>query len=200
LRGGEIVEVDAGFFCVDPSAIETALADNWGWITASGVLTTLLGAAALALPITATDIAYTWLTIAVGGIGFVGLGNIFFAPTGWLKLQSGLSGVLYLGLSYYMANFPLAGLAVIGLTVASNIALEGFYETALAIKYKDIAGRGRLLASGILSVVAAGFLTASLPVSSLILPGAVLGARWISNGFCKIALGLDGKALANLKK
>jgi len=181
---------------IDASQMRNELAKNWGWIVASGALNMVFGVLALALPIFATEVAYTGTTITIGASGVVGLLNIFFAQTANHKVKSGISGALFVALALYMNANPAAGLDIITLSVASAIALEGLYETVLALKNEDIQARGLHFVSGVGSVLAAAWLGFNIPATSLFFPGVALGARLTSNGATKVAVGLEGKKLA----
>ena len=149
-------------------------------------------------PKEATTIAIT-TTISIGVSGVVGLINAFARENGH-KVKSGLSGLLYIGLAVLLSQNVGAGLDVITLSMAFAIGAEGAFESALALKNKDLQGRGWHFVSGIGSVLAATWLTANIPVSSLFAPGAALGYRLTSNGATKVAVGLTGKELADKKK
>lgn len=193
-------EASTQFLAIDTEAIRNAIAKDWGWITASGAFSMILGVLAFALPLVATDVAYTSTTLTVGAAGLASLINVFFAQSGQHKFKSGLSGVGYLGLAYYMSLNPAAGLEAITLAIASAIALEGLYETVLAVRNKNIEGRGLHFVSGLGSLAVATGLGATFPASSLFLPGAALGARLTSSGATKVSVGLAGKKIADDKK
>jgi uncharacterized membrane protein HdeD (DUF308 family) len=184
---------------VDVREAQSQLAKNWGWITTSGVLTLALGTAALLFPILASGLAYDITWAAMGASGVVGLINAFARENGH-RAKSSFSGLLYCGLAYVMATNPGAGLDVITLSMAFAIGAEGIFETALAAKNKDLQGRGWHFVSGIGSVLASAWLATNIPASSLFAPGAALGARLTSNGATKIAVGLEGKKIADAQK
>jgi uncharacterized membrane protein HdeD (DUF308 family) len=187
------------FLQVDAERTKAQLADNWGWIVASGAFSMFLGAAAFFVPIFATGVAYNATVLTIGLTGLVGLLNAFKRENGH-KLKSAISGVLYGGLAYYMASNPQQGLDIVTVTIAAVIAVEGFYETALAVNNKDLQGRPWHFVAGIVSVLAGIWLTSNIPVSSLFAPGAALGTRLTTNGATKVAVGLAGKELANQRK
>lgn len=184
------------FLFVDVNAARTQLAKNWGGITASGLFTMALGLGALSFPIFASGVAYDATTLTVGATGVVGLINAFQRENGH-KTKSAISGILYLGLAYLLATNPGAGLDVITLTMAATIGAEGVFETLLAAKNKDLNGRPWHFVGGIGSVVASVWLAANIPVSSLFAPGVALGTRLTSNGATKVAVGLEGKKIAD---
>jgi uncharacterized membrane protein HdeD (DUF308 family) len=186
------------FLYVDFKQAQEQIAKNWGWITTSGVLTMVLGVGCLLFPIFASGVAYDATTIAIGVSGVVGIINAFARENGH-RAKSGLSGLLYVGLAVLLSQNVGAGLDVITLSMAIAIGAEGAFETALAAKNKDLQGRRWHFVSGIGSILAATWLTANIPVSSLFAPGAALGARLTSNGATKVAVGLEGKKLADKK-
>ncbi|KAG7340863.1 protein of unknown function DUF308 containing protein [Nitzschia inconspicua] len=181
---------------VDVRASQTQLAKNWGWITTSGVLTLALGSAALIFPILASGLAYEITYLSLGASGIISLVSAVALENGH-RAKSAISGTLSFGLAYVLATNPGAGLDIITLSMAAAIGFEGIFETALAAKNKDLKGRGWHFVSGVGSTLAGVWLAATIPVSSAFAPGAALGARLTSNGACKIAVGLEGKKIAD---
>lgn len=187
------------FLVIDVNRARDQLTANWGWITASGTATLALGALALYMPLFATSVAYDGTVVTIGAVGFIGLISAFARENG-NKLKSGLSGVGYLALAYYMSTHPGAGLDLITLTIATVISAEGLYEASLAIKNKELQGRAWHGFSGVASVIAGLFLSANIPATSLVAPGIALGTRLTGNGATKVAIGLEGKKLADERK
>jgi uncharacterized membrane protein HdeD (DUF308 family) len=187
------------FLIVDTQNIQNELANNWGWIVASGIFTTFLGLLSFGAPIFATGVAYDTTVVAIAFTAVVNLVNAYKAENGQ-KLKYALSSPLYALLAYYMSTNPAEGLNIITLTIASVIAVEGFFETILAAKNENIQGRPWLFVSGIGSVAASVWLASTLPASSLFAPGAALGTRLTSSGSRKIATGLLGKEIADSRK
>jgi len=161
-----------------------------------GAFSIACGVAMLSLPMLASEVAFTASTFTIAAAGMANLINAFSSEQGQ-KLKSGISGALFLGLSYYMLTHPAAGLDIVTWTIASTIAVEGIYETALAVKNENLQSRGWHLLSGVGSTVAGTWLGLNAPVTSLVLPGIALGARLTSNGASKVAIGLEGKKLAD---
>lgn len=195
----EKAEEATKFLVVDVERAQDDLAKNWGWIAGSGFLTLVLGFASLYLPLFATGVAYDGTVLTIGAAGLVSLFAAFARENGH-KVKSALSGVGYLGLSYYMGTHPGEGLNIITLTIASVLAAEGIYEVALAARNKNIEGRPWHFLSGLGGVAASVFLAANIPAASLITPGAALGARLTSNGATKLAVGFAGKQIADKRK
>lgn len=193
------VDKNTQFLYLDVNRARNDLAKNWGWIVASGVATMGLGAVAFTLPRIATGVAYDGTVLTLAATGIISLFSVFAAENGH-KLKSGLSGLGYSALAYYMGTHPFESLNIITLTIATTIAAEGLYEFALAAKNENLQGRGWHFASGAISTLAGLWLSASLPAASLITPGAALGARLTSNGATKVAVGLTGKEIADSQR
>lgn len=184
------------FLIVDIEGARQQLADNWGWITASGALTIVLGALAFYLPTFATGVAYDGTVLTLGATGIIGLFGAFVRENGH-KFKSFFSGLAYIATAFLMSAYPGQGLQIITLGMATAILAEGLFETTLAIRNKNLQGRGWHFVSGIGSAAAALGLTAAMPVSSLIVPGVALGARLTTTGATKVAVGLEGKKIAD---
>ena len=175
------------------------LSKNWGWIVGSGVLTMTVGAAALFMPVFASGVAYDATVLTLAASAFVGLISVFVRENGH-KVKSGLSGLGYGALAYYMGTHPAQGLDIITLSIATVIAAEGLYEIALAVKNENLQGRGWHFVSGAASSIAGLFLSANIPVASLVAPGVALGVRLTGQGASKVAVGLAGKEIAKNNK
>jgi uncharacterized membrane protein HdeD (DUF308 family) len=186
------------FLIVDKEQVQAQLAKNWKGITASGVLTMALGVAAFGFPLFATGVAYDATVITIAASAIVGIASIFVRENGH-KVKSGISGLGYGALAYYMATHPAQGLDFITLSIAAVIATEGLYELALAIRNQNLQARGWHALSGLVGTGAGLALTAAVPAASLVTPGAALGARLTSQGASKVAIGLTGKDIAQEK-
>ena len=183
------------FLSLNIEQVENEISKNWKWISASGVFTLVVGTGALLSPVFSTGVAYDVTIASIAALGIGGIANVLIAENGH-KLKSGLSGLGYSGLAYFMATHPAQGLDVITLTIAAVILAEGLYETALAARNDNLQGRGWHFVSGIVSAAAGLWLSASIPAASLVAPGAALGTRLTTNGASKLAIGLAGKEIA----
>ena len=185
------------FLSLNIEQVENEISKNWKWISASGVFTLVVGTGALLSPVFSTGVAYDVTIASIAALGIGGIANVLIAENGH-KLKSGLSGLGYSGLAYFMATHPAQGLRddVITLTIAAVILAEGLYETALAARNDNLQGRGWHFVSGIVSAAAGLWLSASIPAASLVAPGAALGTRLTTNGASKLAIGLAGKEIA----
>ncbi len=165
---------------------------GWGWILAYGVLSVVLGILAFAAPFAATLAA----TLVIG---------IFFMAAGVTSIIAGivgkghgsrayaiLFGLLSLFIGGVMAFEPATGVLSLTMLVAVWLGVRGVMELVFGFRMRR--GRGMMVVLGIVNLVLAGFVLATLPWSALMLPGYVLGISFLLGGATSI-----GAALAHRK-
>ena len=164
---------------------------GWGWILAYGVLSVLLGVAAFVWPFAATYAA----TVVIGA---------FFIAAGIVSIAAGVLGKGYEGKLYalgfgivslviglIMAFEPATGALSLTLLVAIWLGLRGAMELVLGSRFER--GRGLMIVLGIVNILLALYVLATLPFSSLTLPGFILGISFIFGGIAAISSALNHK-------
>ncbi|WP_230481699.1 HdeD family acid-resistance protein [Sphingomonas sp. Leaf21] len=164
---------------------------GWGWILAYGVFSALLGLAAFVFPVPATFAA----TLVIGA---------FFIATGIVSIGAGLFGKGHEGRGYaigfgivslviglVMAFEPATGAISITLLVAAWLILRGVLEIGLGTRMRR--RRGWMIGLGVLNILLAVFVLATLPWSAMTLPGYILGLSFLFGGVISIASALDHK-------
>ncbi len=162
---------------------------GWGWMLASGVLSAVLGLAAFAWPFAATYAA----TLVIG---------MFFLIAGGVSIAAGLAGrsherrgyaigfgILSLVIGLVMVFAPAAAALSLTLMVAVWLGLRGAMEVGFGARLTR--GRGWMIGLGILNIVLAVVVLATLPFSALTLPGYILGISFLFSGITSIAAALD---------
>ena len=157
---------------------------GWGWIMASGILSVVLGILAFLQPFAATWAA----TLVTGAFLFAG---------GALSIGAGLFGRGYerrgyligFGILSVLAGLliafnPLTGALSLTLVVASWLAVRGIMEIGLGARMKR--ARGMMIGLGVINIVLAAVVLATLPWSALTLPGFVLGVSFLMGGVTSI--------------
>ncbi|WP_267392911.1 MULTISPECIES: HdeD family acid-resistance protein [unclassified Sphingomonas] len=171
----------------DPLAATPAGA-GWGWILGYGILSVVLGLAAFAWPFAATLAA----TLVIGG---------FFIAAGLVSITAGLVGkghegrgyaigfgILSLVIGLVMAFEPVAGALSLMLMVAVWLGIRGVLEIALGARFRR--GRGLMIALGIVNILLAIYVLATLPWAALTLPGFILGISFLLGGITSIVSAL----------
>jgi uncharacterized membrane protein HdeD (DUF308 family) len=164
---------------------------GWGWILAYGVLSIVLGVLAFSNPFAATYAA----TLVIGA---------FFIAAGLVSIAAGVAGrdhegrgyaigfgILSLVIGLLMAFAP--GTAAISLTllVAIWLGIRGALEIGLGARFKH--GRALMIVLGVVNILLAIYVLATLPWSALTLPGFILGISFLLGGVASAASALNHK-------
>ena len=157
---------------------------GWGWILAYGILSVVLGVMAFIWPFAATWAA----TLVIGA---------FLFAAGALSIGAGLFGRGHEGRGYaigfgivsvlvglLIAFDPFAGALSLTLVVAGWLAVRGIMEIGLGAGMKR--ARGMMIGLGVINIVLAAVVLATLPWSALTLPGFVLGVSFLMGGVASI--------------
>ncbi len=161
---------------------------GWGWMLVYGIVSLALGVAALVWPFAAT-LAATWVVGA------------FFAAAGIVSIVAGIAGrghdgrayaigfgIVSVLIGFVMALEPVTGAFSLTLMVTAWLAIRGVMEIAFGIRMRR--GRAMMIALGVVNLVLAGVVLATLPFSALTLPGYVLGISFLFGGATATAAAL----------
>ncbi|MGX5732925.1 HdeD family acid-resistance protein [Bosea thiooxidans] len=167
-----------------------ALQAKWGWFLALGLVLTLCGALAVALPAVSTFAASVVLGI---GLSFAGAVKMFQSLQ--VKEWSGfiwqeLTGAVELVGGILIYFNPLKGALAITLLIALVLLLQGLLQVALAARLRKQEGRYWFGIAGVVALVAAATLALKLPFTSTFTPGAVAGVSLLVAGGAYIAVAL----------
>jgi uncharacterized membrane protein HdeD (DUF308 family) len=162
---------------------------GWGWLLAYGILSAVLGLCAFAWPFAATLAA----TLVIGA---------FFMAAGVVSIIAGLSGKGHEGRGYaigfgivslvigaIMAFEPATGALSLTLLVAVWLGVRGAMEIAFGARMRR--GKGLMIALGLVNILLAIVVLATLPFSALTLPGYILGISFLFGGITSIVSGLS---------
>ncbi|WP_375270417.1 HdeD family acid-resistance protein [Sphingomonas sp.] len=167
----------------------TEVGAGWGWIMAYGIVSVLLGILAFAAPFAATFAA----TVVIGIFFFVsGAFAIAAALFGRGSAHRGytiLFGALSVIVGLIMVLEPATGALSLTLLVAVWLGVRGVLELVYGFRLKR--RRGMLIALGIINVLLALFILATVPFSALTLPGYILGISFIFGGITSITAAAD---------
>ena len=164
---------------------------GWGWILGYGILSVLFGLYAFAFPIAATFAA----TIVVGA---------FFVAAGIVSIAAGLAGKAHEGRTYAIlfAMMSLIIGSVVALDTATGtlsltllvvvwLAMRGVLE--LMFGFRRRRGRGLMIALGVVNVLLALYVLATIGWSAAVLPGFILGISFLFGGVHSISSALHHK-------
>ncbi len=168
LRGNGVARVGAG----------------WGWILLYGIASTVIGFCAFIWPFSATVAA----TLVVGG---------FLTVAGALSLAAGLFGhghegrgytitfgILSLIVGIWMLFEPVTGAISLTLLVAVWLLVRGIMEIVWGARMQR--HKGMMILLGVVNIILAIVVFATMPVSALTLPGYILGISFLFGGITSI--------------
>jgi len=168
---------------------DSARGIGWGWILAHGIVSLLLGIVAIFLPIPATFAA----TIVIGA---------YLIAAGLFSLLAGVFGKGHEGRGYtfivgllsllgglVMMFQPMVGAISLTLLLALFLIVRGVTDLAWGLRFRR--GRGLMIVLGVLNLLFAGYITYSMPVAALALPGILLGFSFLLSGAIWTMFALD---------
>jgi uncharacterized membrane protein HdeD (DUF308 family) len=150
------------------------------WYLVQGGLMVLAGILALVYPaLSSVAVVFFlgWLLIIVGVVQGISLIGARYVPHFWVQLVSVVLFVIVGGESLLTLTLLLLVLFMV----------EGISKVIFALTIRPLANWGWVLASGIIGLLLALFLWASIPVTTVSLLGLLLGIELICEG---AALGL----------
>jgi len=171
----------------DPADMVARVGRHWGWVLAFGIITLLVGVAALAWP------GRTLVVIAVlFGIQLVVMGIFRFAGafasddlTGGTRVLLALLGVLSLIIGLYAVRHVLITLLALVLLLGIFWTVSGAVELFTAISHREMRNRGWNAVMGIVSILA-GIVVLAYPAISLVTLAVVLGVWLIIFGAMQV--------------
>lgn len=175
------------------AAAKQAVADNWGWFLALGILLVVAGVAAIAFPLVSTiaaKIALGWIFLAAGLVIII---HAFSIQRWGGFLMELLLGVLYLIAGGWLAFFPFTGIITLTIVLAALFLVEGVLEVIMAVRARAHEGWVWLLLSGLIAVAVGVLIAAELPSSAAWAIGLLVGVNLLSTGISFIVLALSGR-------
>jgi|SRR6516165_2827017 len=152
------------------------------WYLGQGGLMILAGILALVYPIMSSFALVSFLgclLILSGLLQGISLIHARYVPHFWLQLVSVVLSVL---IGTLLIRHSSAGVLVVTLLLLVYFMVEGISKLIFSLTIRPFPNWGWVLASGIVTIVVAFCLWASLPVTALWLLGVLLGIQLICEG------------------
>jgi uncharacterized membrane protein HdeD (DUF308 family) len=152
------------------------------WYLVQGGLMVLGGILAPVYPVLSTAavlLLLGWILIITGVIQGISLIGARSVPHFWLQLVSVVLSVIVGAL---IIRHPAEGLLTITLLLIVFFMIEGISKVIFSLTIRPFPNWGWVLASGVVGILLALFLWASLPVTAVWLLGVLLGILLISEG------------------
>ncbi len=160
---------------------------HWGWVLAFGVITLLIGVAALAWPGRTLVVVAVLFGIQLDVMGIFRFAGAFASDdlTGGTRVLLALLGVLSLIIGLYAVRHVLITLLALALLLGIFWTVSGAVELFTAISHREMRNRGWNAVMGIVSILA-GIVVLAYPAISLFTLAVVLGVWLIIFGAMQV--------------
>jgi uncharacterized membrane protein HdeD (DUF308 family) len=162
---------------------------GWGWTLAYGIVSLIAAMAAFAWPIAAT----ITVSLLIGTL-FVVSGGFSIAAGITARAMEGagyaiLFGIVSVIIGLIMIFEPATGAISLTLLIVFWLAMRGGLELWWATRTRR--RRGWLIALGVINLLLAAYILATIPISALTLPGFILGISFAFAGIDAIMAALN---------
>lgn len=181
------------------AAVPDELQRGWRYLMGAGVLVAILGVFAIFAPYV-TGVALTLILgalLVIGGIVHVAHA---FSAQGW----TGAVWQIVLAIVYVVAGIlllanPVLGLTTLTILLIAYFAVEGIVEVVIGLKMRPEPQWGWMLASGVISLLAAGLLWVGFPSTALWAVGLLFGVSLLSTGLSMVFVANSGRKATSME-
>ncbi len=152
------------------------------WYLVQGALMVLAGLLALVYPVVssvAVVLFLGWVLIISGVFQAISLIGAQHVPHFWLQLVSVVLSVI---VGVLFIRHPGEGLLTLSLLLIVFFMVEGFSKVIFSLTIRPFPNWGWVFASGLIGILLAFYLWASLPVTAIWLLGVLVGIQLICEG------------------
>ena len=170
----------------------------WAWILAFGVISVLVGLAAIFWPgATLVVVAVVFaVQLIVGSVFRFAAAFAVPAESGWLRAMQALLAVLSFVVGIYLLGHVSLSLLVLALLLGFYWTFHGITELFVAIGHAELPGRAWMILSGILGIVV-GVILVVAPGISLYALTLVLGIWLVVFGVMAVIRSLQIRSAAS---
>jgi len=167
------------------------LKKNRTLLLAEGVIFTILGCLAVAMPVISTlslELFIGWLFI------FGGVFQAVRSLKSWSaqgSVGSFLIGLVYLVFGIFLLAYPLAGVISLTLILTFFFIIEGISKIILGFQMRPVQQWVWFIISGIISLLMAFIIFSGWPGTALWVPGLLIGINMIFFGIALFFFGLS---------
>jgi uncharacterized membrane protein HdeD (DUF308 family) len=179
-------------------AVANALHEHWKLFLIEGIILVILGMIAIVVPLVAT-LAFTiligWLFLISGVVGLFTTFYMRGMPGFWWSLLSAIIGI---AAGVALLASPVTGALSLTFVLIAFFIIEGIVTIMYAIDHRNEASSrwGWMLFSGIVDLLLAGMIFASLPSSAAWAIGLLVGINMVFGGVAMIGMATAAKNAA----
>jgi len=177
------------------AALTRSLREHSGLFLAEGIILSLLGLAAMIVPVMAGLVATIflgWLFVIAGVVGLVATLRARGAPGfGWALL----SAIAALVAGFVLLWNPFQGLATLTYVLTAFFVVDGVLIVALAVAHRrELSGRWQwMMVNGVVDLVLAAIIISGFPATLYWALGLIVGVDLIFGGASLIAMALAAR-------
>jgi uncharacterized membrane protein HdeD (DUF308 family) len=164
------------------------------WI---GVLLTVLGIAAAAVPRVTTIVAETWIALILISAGAAKLGYAFQTRDQGGFIWKLLLSILYFATGVMLLVNPFTGVLTLTLLLGSFLLTEGVFELILAFRVRPQQNWTWVLGDGIITLLLGAMIWFQWPFNAPWVIGTLVGVSILFTGISRVMLSLNARSALN---
>jgi uncharacterized membrane protein HdeD (DUF308 family) len=162
-----------------------------------GILLSVLGIVAIALPTISTIFAETWIALIIISAGVAKLLYAFRSRDQGGFIWKLLLSILYIATGVMLLVYPLTGLLTLTLLLGSFLLTEGVFELFLAFQLRPQNNWAWVLVNGIITLGLGAMVWFQWPFDAPWLIGTLVGVSVLFTGISRVMLSLNPGSAPN---
>ncbi|MEM6838965.1 MAG: HdeD family acid-resistance protein [Cyanobacteria bacterium P01_C01_bin.120] len=163
----------------------------------TGILLTVLGIVAIALPVVSSLFIETWVALILLSSGAAKLVYAYQTREQGSTVWKALLGILYGAAGAMLFIYPRFGVLTLTLLLGSFLFTEGVFELILALQVRPRKGWIWLLINALTTLVLGGMIWLEFPFNAPWVLGTLLGISILFTGITRLSLSLSDRNLAD---
>lgn len=163
----------------------------------TGIVLTVLGIVAIALPSVSTIVVETWIALLLASAGTAKLFYAFQTREQGGFVWKLLLSILYIGTGIMLFVNPLTGVLTLTLLLGSFLLTEGVFELVLAFRLRPQQNWTWVLGDGIITLLLGAMIWFQWPFDAPWLIGTLVGASVLFTGISRVMLSLNTRSFLN---
>jgi len=161
----------------------------------TGIVLTILGVVAIALPVISTIFAETWVALILFTAGGAKVLYAYQTRREGNTVWKGLLGALYAVTGVMLLVYPRTGVLTLTLLLGSFLLTEGVFELIFAWRLRPRQNWTWALGNAIVTLILGGMIWFQFPFNAPWILGTLLGASILLTGISRIGLSLKRRDL-----
>jgi uncharacterized membrane protein HdeD (DUF308 family) len=159
-----------------------------------GILLTVLGIVAVALPSVSTIFAETWIALILISSGAVKLSYAFQTRNQGGFIWKLLLSILYLATGVMLFVYPFTGILTLTLLLGSFLLTEGVFELILAFRLRPQQNWTWALGNGVVTLLLGAMIWFQWPFNAPWVIGTLVGVSVLFTGISRVMLSLNTRS------